>query len=622
MATEERRRNVAAQTGLYLVLFSALVVVANLLSAGTYTRFDMTKNERYTLSQGSGNLINSLQGPLTVEAYVNTKLPKLEVFVQELTDLLREYERAGGGKFKYTVIEPSTDEQRKQAEEAGLAPMAMGDPGDGAGDQISIAQGYLGLVLKYGSEKEVIPQLNPGNSVGMEFWISNKIRELRDKADDIKHRIGVVVEKDELKLTDTNLLPRRGGAGGSGPSFKSILSQAFPFYELVDVKLGDGAEAIDPELDGLIITQPGKDYSEKELRRIDQFLMLGDKALAVFASAVSMKANDASMSATLNLHGLDKLLSGYGIVMKKDAVLDHGAQFRVAAMTMGGPVMIRHPGIVHVVADPRFADDKKLLDTSFPSFFRIEEMAFPFPSSLELDESKQSEGVQFRVLARTTESASSLESETVDMKIRRDWAPTPPFEQRIIAAAVDGTLKTAFPDGDKLGVEANAQAPVPSRVMVVSASQFLTNPFAYAGNGPEMGGQFAMFGNVGGDQELLTFASPYAQSYLTQTILSLKNTLDWISGDTDLLAASAKIIGSPNLTFSDISPPAIAANDNEEAIRRKDEEYRMTRKGQQTAIQYTLTFGLPLFFALFGFLRWRYRRANRNRYQLASLIQG
>ena len=213
MATREHRRKAAAQTGLYLVIVTAIVVVANVLSAGAYKRLDMTKNERYTLSKGSGNLVQSLQGPLVVDAYVNTKLPKLAVFVQELTDLLRSYERAGGGKFKYTIIEPETDELRKQAEEEGLAPMAMGDPGEGGGDQISIAQGYLGLVLKYGSEKEVIPQLSPGNSVGMEFWISNKIRELRDKADDIKHRIGVIIEKDELKLDDTNLLPRQGGGG-------------------------------------------------------------------------------------------------------------------------------------------------------------------------------------------------------------------------------------------------------------------------------------------------------------------------------------------------------------------------------------------------------------------------
>ena len=52
------------------------------------------------------------------------------MFVQELTDLLKSYEGAGAGKFKYTLIEPETDELRKQAEEAG-AP-AVGNTVDAA----------------------------------------------------------------------------------------------------------------------------------------------------------------------------------------------------------------------------------------------------------------------------------------------------------------------------------------------------------------------------------------------------------------------------------------------------------------------------------------------------------
>ncbi len=616
MATQEHRRKAAAQTGLYLVIVAAIVVVINLLSAGAYKRIDTTENERYTLSKGSGNLVQTLKSPLQVDAYVNTKLPKLKVFVQELTDLLKSYEGAGAGKFKYTLIEPETDELRKQAEEAGLQPMAMGDPGEGGGDQIAIAQGYLGLVLKYGSEKEVIPQLSPANSVGLEFWISNKIRELRDKADSIKHKVGVVIEKDELKLSDTNLLPRQGG--GQGPSFKTVLSQAFPFYELVDVNLEDGEKEIDAELDGLIITQPGKAYTDKELRRIDQFLMKGDKALAVFASAVSMKPNDASMNATLDTHGLEKLLSGYGINMKKDAVFDLGAQLRVMVPTMGGLASARHPGILQLVNDERFAEDKRLLDVGFSPFFRIDELAFPFPSTLEILREKQPPEVEIVVRARTTEGAAVVEGDSVDMKLKRQWQLKPLDEQRVIAASAEGKLKSAFPEGDNLGVVAAAQAPTPSRVLVVSSSQFLTNPFAYAGNGPELGGQFAMFGNVGGDQQLLMLAGPYAQSFLTNTILSLKNTLDWISGDTDLLAASAKIIGFANLTYSDIDPPKIPADADEETLRKLDEDYRQMRKSQQFKVQWWLTLGLPVLVAAFGLVRWRNRQAKRDQYKLTT----
>ncbi len=608
MATQEHRRKAAAQTGLYIVVIAAIAIVANVLGAKAYHRWDATKNERFTLSTGSGRLIRSLNSPVQVDAYVKTGLPQLDAFVKDLTDLLKEYERAGGGKFKFTIIEPNTDELRAQAKEAGLQETPFGEANQTGDDQASITQGYMGLVLKYGSEKAVIPQLMQAD--GLEFWITNKIREIRDKSENIKHRIGVITGKDELKLTDANLVPKQG-KGGQSPSMQGILEQAFPFYKLEELDLKGGENAIDKDLVGLIITEPQKDYDEKELRRIDEFLMLGGKALVVYASAVTMKANDAKMNATLSLHGLDKLLPGYGITMNKDAVFDYGAQFRIGVPTQGGVTWIRHPAIAHVVNDPRMdTDSDKLLDTSFAGFFRMDEAIFPFASSLTLDKTKQPADVKIAAVARTTPQTSVEKADSIDMTLREHWDPKPPQEQRIIAATAIGKLKSAFA-GKPGDVTPAERAPSESRVLVISSSEFLTNPFAYAGNGPELGGQFQMFGAVGGDPQLLMFAQPYTK-YLTSTILSLKNTLDWMAGDSDLVAASAKLIGDPNLTYSSVSKPKFKEGDDEAEAKRKDEEYRTARKTVQTNVQWFLTLGMPVLFAAFGLLRWRQRQSQRD----------
>lgn len=610
MATEEQKRKVAAQTGFYVLVIAAIVVVVNVIASKAYVRKDMTKTERYTLSQGSGHLLQTLKSPIQVDAYVKTGLPQLDAFVGDLTDLLQEYQAAGKGKFKFTLIEPNTDDLRSQAKEAGLQEQPFVDPSQTSEDQAAIAQGYMGLVFKYGSEKAVIPFLNPAQGEGLEFWITNKIREIRDKADDIKYRIGVITEKDELKLSDQNLVPKQGRQQGS-PSMQSILEQAFPYYKIEDVTLKEG-EAIDSGLAGLIITQPRKDYTEKELRRIDEFLMRGNKSLAVFASAVTLKPQDATMSASLDLHNLDKLLTGYGIQMNKDAVMDYGAQFRIGVMVpSGGMAWIRHPGIAHVVNDPRLDEKERALDTAFPAFFRMEEVIFPFPSSLTLLKDKQPKDVKVEVVARTTPATSIDKSETVDMKLREQWKPKPPMEQRVIAAHATGKLKSAF-----AGQQGEALPNVPeraakdSRVLVISSSLFLTNPFAYAGNGPDLGGQFAMFGNVGGDENLLQIAQPYTK-HLTNTILSFKNTLDWMAGDSDLLAASAKLIGDPNLTYASVAKPKFKAEDDEAEIKRKDEEYKLARKSLQNKVQYSLSLGVPFLFAAFGIFRWRRRDAQR-----------
>src|SRR5690242_16531490 len=237
MATEDQKKTAAAQTGLYVLVMIAIVVVANMLSAKVYARKDVTKAERFTLSQGSGRLLSTLKQPIQVDAYIKTGLPQLDAFVGDLTDLLKEYDAAGKGKFKFTLIEANTDDLRSQAKEAGLQEQPFVDPSQTSEDQAAVAQGYMGLVFKYGSEKTVIPFLSPASQDGLEFWITNKIREIRDKADDIKHRVGVVTDKDEIKLTDQNLVPKQGRGQGS-PTMKSIMEQNFPFYKIEDVKLG------------------------------------------------------------------------------------------------------------------------------------------------------------------------------------------------------------------------------------------------------------------------------------------------------------------------------------------------------------------------------------------------
>jgi hypothetical protein len=604
----ERKAKAAAETSIYLVVIAAILVIINVLSyVGVKWRKDVTRNERFTLSQGSARLVGSLKTPLQVDAYVTKGLPKLEAFVRDLTDLLKLYQQRGGAKFQYTIIEAKSEEQRSAAKEAGLKDVAFGEGSETGEDQASIAQGYMGLVFKYGSEKDVIPIIQPDRADGLEFWISNKIREIRDKADNIAHKIGVISGKDEIKLSDTNLVPAQGR--GQGPSIKGIIDQAFPFYKIEDVDLKDGSTEINKELDGLIITQPGKDFSDKELRRIDEFLMQGNKSLVVFASAINLKQGDASMKATLSTHGLDKLLAGYGVEMKKDAVLDMLRSIRLPVMTQAGaPAWVREPAIVQVQHDPRLDDDHQFLDDGFAAFFRADELSFPFPSTLVPHADKQPEA-KLKVVARTTPKAWGETSETVELKIAPNWKPKPPMEQKAIAIVVEGTLKSAMGPGD--GVDIPAASKDKSRVLVVSSAGFLTNPFARSGAGTELGGQFQMMGPVGGDETLQMISQPYAQKYLTGTILAFKNTLDWMSGDSDLIAASAKILGEANLTYEGITRPTIDASDDENSIKKKDEEYRDARKNVQTNVQRVLILLCPMLFAAFGIIRWRLREGNR-----------
>lgn len=612
----ERKNKAAAQTGVYLLVVGAILVLANLLSFKVYERFDWTRSERFTLSQGSARLVREgLKQDLSVDVYVTRGLAKHELFVQDLTDLLKEYEGASGGKMKFSIIEPKTDEEKEAAKKAGLQEAAFGEGSETGADQATIKRGFMGMVFKYGPEQEVIPILSPDSTQGLEFWITNKIREIRDRADELHQKFGVLTGKDEVKLTEANLVAAQGG--GQGPNMKGILEQALPFYKFEDVDLGAGDNEINPDLDGLIITQPGSAFTEKELRRIDQFLMRGDKAVTFFVSAVNIKANDAAMKATLDTHGLEKLLDGYGVEMKKEALLDWGRSISIPVQTQSGQsVYFRAPGIVQAIADEGADEATQFLDASFAGFFRLEELAFPFPSPLVPHPEKQPEA-KVKVVARSTERTTVDADESIDMKISTEWKPKGEYGQRPMAIAVEGVMKSAFPEGDNMGIEAPKQSPTPSRVLVVSASQFLANPFARAGNPPPMPPQMAMMGPMGGDQDLQMLAGPYAQRFLTATILALKNTLDWMGGDSDLIAASAKLLGEPNLSYSDIEKPKAGEADDEAAMAKKMEDYKQERAEVQRKVQWTLTFLPAAVFVAFGIARWRMRESAREKISLS-----
>jgi ABC-type uncharacterized transport system involved in gliding motility auxiliary subunit len=604
----QRKAKAATETGVYLAVVAAILVVLNLIVfLGIRARLDVTKNQRFTLSQGSANLLKSLQSPLQADLYVTKGLPKLDAYVRDLTDLMNLYQRAGAGKFNFTIIEAKKDEDRQAAKEAGLNEVALGEASETGEDQASIAQGFMGIVFKYGGEKDKIPYLPPDADRGLEFWITNKIREIRDKNDNIKHKVGVITGKDELKLSDTNLLPAQGKGGG--PSIKGIMENAFPFYKFEDVDLKNGDSEINRELEGLIITQPGKDYTDKELRRIDEFVMAGNKALAVFASAVNLKQGDATMKANLSTHGLDKLLSGYGVEMKNDAVLDQYRSLLLPVITeMGSISTVRHPAILQVQADPRMDEKSQMLDNSFAGFFRLDEVSFPFPSTLVPHADKQPEA-KLKVIARTTAGAWSETSDSLELKLNQSWKVKPPPEQKAIAIVVEGTLKSAMGPGD--GVQVPSVSKAKSRVLVIASGEFLTNPLARSGAGMELGGQFGMMGPVGGDRQLQMLSQPYAQKYLNNTILAFKNTVDWVFGDSDLLAVSAKLLFDANLTYTDIEKPKMSVNDTDETLRKKDEEFRDARKHTQRNVQWTLMLLCPALFAAFGIARWRMRESGR-----------
>jgi len=474
--------------------------------------------------RATARILSTLREPMLVTAWVTPGSPAFATFSRGLDELLTSYEELAPGQMHHRIVAVTTEEQRAAARNAGLQEQAFGEADSNGGAHVF--QGFVGVTFTYRDEKEVIPLMPPDQGKGLGFWITTKIRETRDRADARSSRIGLLTGVGEIKTSEGNLVAAQGS--GPRPNLRAVIEQALPYYKFEEVDLHGGASGVPRDLSGLVITQPGRDLTRGELRRIDEFLLLGHTSVAIFAGAVNVAAGDAGMKGSLDRHGLDLLLDGYGIELKKDALLDWARPAQVQFHAQGNPVKLAYPAAA-VAEDDRGADERTQgLDPTFIGFFRMEEVVFPFPSTLVVHPDRQP-GATLRVVARTSPRTTSVLDSPVDLRPTRAWTPEGEQGQRAIAVALEGKIKSAFGAG---------KSTQPSRLLVVSSSQFLANPWARAGN-PTTGSA----GTTSGDADLLLLAQPYAQQYLTETILAFKNTLDWMADDDDLTACSALLLG-------------------------------------------------------------------------------
>lgn len=491
--------------------------------------------------RGTLSLIGSLKSPATVTLYVTGGTPALDKFAAEVTRSMTDLERSANGKLVYKTALVTSDAVAAEARELGVQEQAFAGDAEGKDPSaVTIRRGFCGMVFSYGSEKETIPYLDPTQSRTLPFWVAGKIRELRARADDVASRFGVVTSKGGVSFSEGSLVAR--DPSRSSPTMQSVFAQALPFYKLEDLDLRGGEAEIDASYSGVVVLQPAADFTDKELRRIDQFLMRGKKSVVVIASAVNVKGADPQMSGELSTHGLERLLDGYGIEMAKDMIQDLGHEAEMSFSTStGSTVKLRLPGVLVVKHDDAAQPSAQPLDTSFVPFFRLDEVVLPFASSLLLHPEKQP-GARLTPVARSSPLAMSLTSGPLLLNPTRAQVPRGDPGSRILAASLEGKIKSAFAGRPGDGVSAPESAPEDSRLFVLSVAQFPVNPLARAANPPPPSDPTAMLGPVPTDEELAMMAQPYAQKYLTTTILALKNTLDWAAADDATVSCSALLV--------------------------------------------------------------------------------
>jgi|ETNmetMinimDraft_16_1059900.scaffolds.fasta_scaffold04317_1 ABC-type uncharacterized transport system involved in gliding motility auxiliary subunit len=241
---------------LAVILFLSVNILASVWLRST--SLDLTENNLYTLSQGTREVLTSIDEPITVRFFLSGRIPEQDPlyanFSKRVRDLLESFVTISDGKLTLEVFDPepySPEEDKALA--LGLRGVTIG---------ASSEQGYFGLAaINSVDEKKVIPYFDPAREPLLEYDLTKLVFSLTHPK---KPVVGLL-----------SSIPM-----GADPmnSFRpwAIFEQTKQFFEIRSLRGSDAG--IDDDVDILLIAHP-QNLSERQLYDVDQFILRGGRAL-------------------------------------------------------------------------------------------------------------------------------------------------------------------------------------------------------------------------------------------------------------------------------------------------------------------------------------------------------
>ncbi len=416
-------RTLFSGVGLVFVAAILLLSAAVINNLGGSMRIDLTDQKLYSLSEGSQNIVKSADKPINLYYFFSEKvsedIPQLRNYAKRVEELLQEYVLLSDGKLVLHKVDPEPfSEEEDQATEYGLqaVPIAAG------GDKL-----YFGLVaVTESGEKEIISFFQPDKEEFLEYDISKLIYK--------------VINTEPVTVGLLSTLEVDGGFDMMTRQRKPSWMVMDQIKQLFEVKtVPTDTDAIDKAIDVLMIVHP-KLLPEKTLYAIDQFVLGGGKAIAfVDPSAESDVSEMGLMSENTERYSdLEQLFKAWGINYSIEQVLGDG-RYAMHVNLGAGRRTEPHLGVLAFDREAMSSDD---IITS-----QLESINFSSSGVLGA-----AEGATTQFTPLVSSSNQSMLFDRVEFQTMgepRDLFNKfkPKGDYYVVAARVQGPVKTAFPQG-------------------------------------------------------------------------------------------------------------------------------------------------------------------------------
>ncbi len=327
-----------------LFLLLAGLILVNVLSNFAFTRFDFTKEKRYTISDISVNILQNLKAPVKVTVYLQGEFPSGFKRLRNATkDLLADYKAYAGSDLSYEFIDPTAGKTQQEQEEIydelsqkGIEPTNLSVKTESGLTQKVI---YPAAMLSFNGREIPVKLLQTRQGTDPEEVLNNSIQNLE------------YAFSSAIKKVTSGGKPRVGFTEGHGELSDLELQDAIKSladgYEAGRINLSQMTFAGLDKLKVMVIAKPASEFSELEKYKIDQFLMRGGKIIwtidQVNADLDSMRrtsgGEELAFQKKLNL---DDQLFTYGVRVNYDLIGDMNcAQIPVRVGQVGGQPQIQ-----------------------------------------------------------------------------------------------------------------------------------------------------------------------------------------------------------------------------------------------------------------------------------------
>jgi len=486
----------------------AVLILLGVVSTLIFTRFDFTKEKRFTLSAVSRNIMDGLKAPVNVTVYLQgDNFPAGMKRLQRATrDMLSDLQAYSHNKLQFVFIDPITaikklpDADQKAAYDSLQAKGIVGQPNsvktDNGVTQMLI---FPEALVQFGGKQIAVNLLQTriglsdeevyNNSIqNLEYAFSSAIKKITSGGKPI-----VVFTEGNQELSDLQLNDAMKSLS-DGYEVGRLDLKIVPFDTLMKIKL-------------LVVDKPNTAFTELEKFKLDQFIMRGGRVLwaidQVNAEMDSLRGHGGEEMSFPKQLELDDQLFTYGIRINYDLIADEScAQIPISTGNVGGQAQIQMlPWLYYPLLMPL---------SKHPLVKNLDAIESEFASTIDTLAIKN---VKKTILLTSSPYNKKITAPHIISLQAVEQEPNPKDFQgapKTIAVLLEGEFKSDFmnrpvPEGVNEKIDVLSQSK-PTKMIVISDGDIFKNQIGSDGSPYPLGYDHYMRQNFGNKNLLLNIA--------------------------------------------------------------------------------------------------------------------